>query len=96
MTKKELMNRLQELLESKGMTKIELMLGGKVDLNCKKSTIEDAIRCLEATDEEMNDYLTVFKLKHRNTYDQIMKTGNWLTHSHNRYYVYKTANMILA
>lgn len=96
MTKKDLMKRLEELLEEKKMPKIELMLGGKVDWNCKKSTIEDAIKCLEATDEEMNDYLTVFKLKYQNSYNTIINNGNWLVHPHNRYYVYCTAKQILA
>lgn len=96
MTKRELLKKLQELLDSKGMPKIELMLGGRIGENCKKSTIEDAIKCLEATDEEMNDYLTVFKLKYPNSYNTIVKNGNWLTHSHNRYYVWTNARMILA
>lgn len=96
MTKRELLKKLQELLDSKGMPKIELMLGGRIDENCNKSTIEDAIRCLEATDEEMNEYLTVFKLKYPNSYNTIVNNGNWLTHSHNRYYVWKSARMILA
>lgn len=96
MTKKDLINRLEELLTQKGMRKIELPGGGKIDWNCKKSTIENAISCLEATDEEMNDYLTVFKLKYPNSYNVVVNNGDWLTHSHNRYYVYNSAKMILA
>lgn len=96
MTKKDLMKRLEELLAEKKMPKIEMMLGGKIDWNCKKSTIEDAIKCLEATDEEMNDYLTVVKLKHPNTYKTIINNGNWLLHSHNRYYVWTTARTALS
>lgn len=96
MTKKELMKKLDALLLEKEMPKIELMLGGKVDWNCNKATIEDAIKCLEATDEEMNDYLTVFKLKYPNSYNTIVNNGNWLVHPDNRYYVYCTARQILA
>lgn len=96
MTKRELLKKLQELLDRKGMPKIELMLGGRIGENCKKSAIEDAIKCLEATDEEMNDYLTVFKLKYPNSYNTIVNNGNWLTHSYNRYYVYCSAKAILA
>lgn len=96
MEKKDLMNRLGELLEEKKMPKIELMLGGKVDWNCKKSTIEDAIKCLEATDEEMNDYLTVVKLKYPNIYKTVINNGNWIVHSHNRYAVYTMAKSALA
>lgn len=94
MTKSDLMKKLNELLEEKGMNKIETF-SGSIGWNSNKATIAGAIKCLEATDEEMNDYLTVFKLKYRNSYDAIMKTGNWLTHSHNRYYVYSAARQIL-
>lgn len=95
MTKKDLIKKLEELLEEKKMPKIETF-SGKIDWNCKKSTIEDAIKCLETSDEKMNDYLTVFKLKYPNSYNSIINNGNWLTHSHNRYYVYCSAKMILA
>lgn len=96
MTKKDLMKRLEELLAEKKMSKIELMLGGKVDWNCKKSTIEDAIKCLEATDEEMNDYLTVVKLKYNNIYKKVVEDANWIIGSYYRYYVYTLAKMALA
>ena len=95
MTKAELLKRLDYLLKEKGMNKIETF-SGKIGQNDNKATIENAIKCLEATDEEMNDYLTVFKLKYKGSYNAIMRAGNWLTHSHNRYYVYSTARMILA
>lgn len=90
------MKRLEELLREKDMAKIELMLGGKVDWNCKKSTIEDAIKCLEATDDEMNDLLTVVKLKHNNIYKKVVESGDWLTNSYHRYFVWTDAKMILA
>ena len=95
MTKRELLEKLQELLKEKGMRKIETF-SGAIGRNDNKSTIEDAIKCLESTDEEMNDYLTVFRLKYPNSYVAVMNAGNWLTHSHNRYYVYCTARQILA
>lgn len=95
MTKKDLIKRLEELLEEKKMSKIELMLGGKVDWNCNKSTIEDAIKCLEATDEEMNDYLTVIKLKYNNIYQKVVQHENWITGSYYRYFVYCTAKEAL-
>lgn len=96
MTKKDLMKRFEELLEEKKMMKVELMLGGRIDWNCKKSTIEDAIKCLEATDEEMNDYLTVVKLKYNNIYKKVVDDANWITGSYHRYYVYTLAKMALA
>lgn len=94
MTKKELMNRLNELLKIKGMSRIETF-SGSIGWNDNKATIEDAIKCLETTDEEMNDYLTVVKLAYPNTYKIIVGNGNYLTHSHNRYYVYTAARTIL-
>ena len=63
MTKRELLEKLENLLKEKGMCKIETF-SGTIGQNNNKATIEDAIKCLEATDEEMNDYLTVFKLKY--------------------------------
>ncbi len=95
MTKKDLMCKLEELLEEKKMHKIETF-SGKIGWNNNKATIEDAIKCLEATDEEMNDYLTVFRLKYPNSYNTIINNGDWLTHSHNRYYVYSLAKAILS
>lgn len=95
MTKRELLEKMENLLKEKGMHKIETAFN-RIDSKCNKATIEDAIKCLEATDEEMNDYLTVVKLVYPNTYKTILKAGNWLTHSHNRYYVWTTAKMVLA
>lgn len=95
MTKKELMNRLEELLAEKKIYKIETF-SGTIGWNDNKATIEDAINCLESTDEEMNDYLTVVKLKYPNIYKTIVNNGNWLVHSHNRYAVYTMAKSALA
>lgn len=94
-TKAELIARLTELLEAKGMSKIDDG-NGTVNYNSTKASIQSAINCLTATDVEMNDYLTVFKLKYPNSYEAIIKNGNWLTHYFNRYYVYSTAKTILA
>lgn len=96
MTKKDLMKRLEELLAEKEMHKIGHPLGGAFGWNSNKATLEDAVKCLEATDEEMNDYLIVIKLKYPNIYNVVVNNGNWLTHSYNRYYVYSTAKAALA
>lgn len=95
MTKKDLMKRLEELLKEKGMYKIE-SFGDAIGWNYNKATISDAIKCLEATDEEMNDYLTVVKLKYPNIYKTVVNNGNWLVHSHNRYAVWGMAKSVLA
>ena len=95
MTKKELMGRLEELLAEKGMTSID---GGNGSIGWaeNKSSIQNAINCLEASDETMQDYLTVFKLKYPNSYKAVINSGDWLTHRFNRLYVYNTARMVLA
>lgn len=95
MTKKDLIDKLEALLAEKKMHKIETF-SGKIGWNDNKATIEDAIKCLESTDEEMNDYLTIVKLKYPNIYKTVVNNGNWLVHSHNRYAVYKMAKTALA
>ena len=95
MTKAAMLEEMKNLLESKGMSKIDDG-NGAVNYNSTKANIQSAIDCLTATDEEMNDYLVVFKLKYPNSYKRIVENGNWLTHYFNRYYVYSTAKTILA
>lgn len=94
MKKIDMLRKLNELLEEKGMKKIDCG-NGKVTMNDNKNTIQAAIDCLSASDEEMQDYLTVFKLKYPNSYKMIVKNGNWLLHSFNRFYVYSTGKMII-
>ena len=95
MTKAQLLKKLDDLLTVKGMTRIDGG-NGKIDAHDTKDTIQNAIDCLEASNEQMADYLTVLKLKYPNTYNTIINNGDWLTHCHNRLYVYNTAKMILA
>jgi hypothetical protein len=94
MKKIDMLRELDALLEKKGMAKIDCG-NGKVAVNDNKNTIQEAIDCLSASDEEMQDYLTVFKLKYPNSYKRIVENGNWLLHSFNRFYVYSTAKMII-
>lgn len=95
MTKRDLLKKMDELLSAKGMSKIETLCG-KIGEKDNKSMIEYAIECLEATDEEMNDYLTVVKLKYPNIYKKTIKKENWLTHSFCRFYIFSTAKSALA
>ena len=84
------MNKLSELLEAKGMCKIETV-SGTIGWKDNKATIEDAIKCLEATDEEMDDYLTVVRLFYPGIYSGIIKGEDHLTDSYYRYFVYGIA-----
>lgn len=95
MTKRELLTRMNELLAQKGMTRIDGG-NGAIGMNENKSTIQNAINCLEASDDTMRDYLTVIKLKYPGIYNMIANNGDFLTHYHNRLYVYNTARMTLA
>jgi hypothetical protein len=90
MTKRDLLLKLDEELKKKGMSVIT-----DINANSNKATLESAIRCLETSDEEMNDYLTVFKLAYPNSYNAIINNGNWLLHQFNRYYVYTSAKSLL-
>ena len=89
MTKNELMKEYERLTREKGVR-----LDG-INYNCNKSTIENAINCLRCSDDMLNDYLTVIKLKYPNTYNTIKNNGDFKTHSFNRLYVYNTARMAL-
>jgi hypothetical protein len=90
MTKSELMKEYNRLSEEKGVH-----LDG-INCNCNKSQIENAIECLKCSDETLDEYLTVIKLKYPNTYNTIKNNGNYKHHSYNRLYVFNTARMILA
>lgn len=90
MTKAELMKKYIELLAEK---KIRSLDG--VSANSNKDTILNAIKCLECTDEEMNDYLTVVKLKYPNIHRTIAGNGDFKRHPHNRLYVFNTARIAL-
>lgn len=94
MTKNELLNKMEILLNQRGMSKIETGLN-RIDRNSNKATIQGAINCLETTDEEMNDYLTIVKLAYPNIYKKIAENPYWLSDGFQRYYVWSTAKMVL-
>ena len=72
MTKKELIKRFDELQEEK-----RCHIEG-IYWNSRKAEIENAINCLEASDEYLNDCLTVVKMKYHNNIIQssITETGS--------------------
>ena len=90
MTKKDLLIEFKNLCEAKDC-KIEGIYS-----DSRKDEIQKAIECLKATDEEMNDYLTVVKLKYPNIYKTVVGNGDYKKHSYNRFYIYSTARQILA
>ena len=95
MTKRELLNQLQAALTEKGMFAIDGW-NGAITANDNKATIQNAIDCLMATDEEMRDYLTVIKLRYPNIYRTITENGrDWMHHRYNRMWVYNNARMII-
>ena len=95
MTKRELLDQLHTALNAKGMYAIDGG-NGAITANDNKATIQNAIDCLMATDEEMRDYLTVIKLRYPNIYRTITENGReWLTHRHNRLWIYNNARIII-
>lgn len=90
MTKADLMKEFNDLEESKNCH-IE-----GIYWNSKKDQIQNAIDCLNCSDEMLDKYLTVVTLKYPNTGRTIANNGDFKHHSHNRLYVYNTARMILA
>lgn len=94
MTKREMLNRLQELLAMRGMFSIDGG-NGSIGANDNKAAIQNAINCLECDDATMLDYLTVVKLAYPAIYNTIANDANWLTHRHNRMWVYNNARMII-
>lgn len=95
MKKHEMLDHMETLLKSKGMSRIDGG-NGKIGINDTKASIQNAIDCLETSDEQMRDYLTIIKVKYPNTYRTITSGGDWLTHYHNRLYVYNTARLAIA
>lgn len=90
MTKKELLGIYRELLIEKDVPYIE-----GINTNSSKSQIENAIRCLELTDEELDEYMIVLKLMYNNTYNVIINNGDWKKHQYNRFYVYSLVNSVI-
>ena len=89
MKKAEMIREYYRLLEQKNMSKFYGINGSS-----NKEQLQQAIDCLKCSDEKMNEYLIVFKGEYPNIYKEIMRS-DFLTHFHNRYYVYDTARRIL-
>lgn len=90
MTKKDLMKRLEAL-------KQEMMMDVEgIGWNSRKDQIQNAIDCLECSEEMMDKYFTVVSLKYANIGKEIEKLGDWKHHQYFRLYVYNHAKMILA
>ena len=90
MTKKELMKKFDELQKEK-----RCHIEG-IYWNSRKAEIENAINCLEASEEYLNDCLTVVKIKYPNIYNAVVNNGDWKHHSFNRLYIYNIARLVLA
>ena len=90
MTKAELMKEFERLQEEK-----ECRIEG-IYWNSRKNEIQNAIDCLNCSDDTLEKYLMVVSLKYANIGRTIANNGDFKHHSHNRLYVYNTARMILA
>lgn len=83
--------KIKELLNEKEIYSLDGING-----NCNKATLQNAINCLECSDEMLDEYMTVLKLKYPSTAKVISENGDYKKHSFNRLYVYNTARQILA
>lgn len=90
MTKAELMKEFERLQNDK-MCHIE-----GIYLNSRKDTIQNAIDCLNCSDDMLDKYLVVVSLKYPNIGRTIAWNGDFKHHSYNRLYVFNTARQILA
>ena len=78
------------LLDKKEMSKID-----GVNANSNKRTIQNAIDCLNCTDEQMDEYLEVVKTEYPAIYETIKSCKNYKANSFKRIWVYNNARMIL-
>ena len=90
MTKNDMLKELQAELDKAKMYRLD-----GINANCSKPEIQNAIDCLRCSDETMNDYLTVVKLKYPNIYRTVTQS-NYLKHSYNRLWVYNAARQAIA
>lgn len=84
------MKEFERLLEEKNC-KIE-----GIYWSSRKGQIQNAIDCLECSDDMLDKYLMVVSLKYANIERTIENNGDFKYYSHNRIYVYNTARQISA
>lgn len=89
MTKNELIKQFNDLCIAK-----KCHIEG-IYSNSRKDEIQNAIDCLECSDEKLDEFMVVVKLKYPNTYKAIATNGDYKHHSYNRLHVYNTARLIL-
>lgn len=90
MTKKELLKKLKNLENEKGVHIVD------VSQNSNKATIQRAINCLKCPDEILDKYFAVFSLKYPSIAGAMEKCGDFKKHGYNRKYVFDGARSILA
>lgn len=90
MTKAELLKKFNELEQKK-----KCHIDG-IYSNSRKDEIQNAIDCLECSDDMLEKYLLVVSLKYENIGRTIANNGDFKHHQYNRLYVYNTARQILA
>ena len=91
MTKKQLYTLYSELASAK-----KINIDG-ISYSSNKAALENAIECLKASDELLEEYLIIVKHKFNNIYKTITSNEtNFKNHSHNRLYIFNTAKLILA
>lgn len=87
MTKKELMNRFEELKQE-----LQMDVEG-INWNSNKDRIQNAIDCLESSDKKMDECLAIVSKRWANIGKEIQKLGDWKRHQYFRLYVYNHAKL---
>ncbi len=90
MTKNELLKKFNQLQQLKQCHI------ANISANSNKAAIQNAINCLECSDEMLEKYLIVVSLKYENIGRTIANNGDFKHHQYNRLFVYDTARQILA
>lgn len=90
MTSREMYMEYNRLLDEKDMGNLD-----GVNSSSTKSALQNAIDCLNCTDEQLDEYLEVVKTEYPATYEAIKNNGNFKHHRFNRLYVFNTARAIL-
>lgn len=90
MKSRDIWQLYKKCLDKKGLYKID-----GINTNSNKNDIIGGISCLACSDITMGFYLDVMMIAYPAMAAVIKANGDFLTHPHNRYYVYNVARSIL-
>lgn len=83
MTKRELYAEYKQLLDHRGMSRIDGIHSGS-----NKGELQAAINCLSCDNKTLDVFMDVVKEIYPNIADTALNNGDWHTHFFNRYWIY--------